>query len=151
MVSTPSQGFDDPPQRPCDPLLPVADPPLRCRSAAFCPKLDCVISRVYDQSPMKNHLGQRHQLVNASRHKITVGGNVPVCKCAAAPRVLRLPERSLNEAAAQTACGSIRATAVRMHSSSLLPLLGKPERSCCTDHVDDTRGIATGYEILTEN
>ena len=114
MVSTPSQGFDDPPQRPCDPLLPVADPPLRCRSAAFCPKLDCVISRVYDQSPMKNHLGQRHQLVNASRHKITVGGNVPVCKCAAAPRVLRLPERSLNEAAAQTACGSIRATAVRL-------------------------------------
>ena len=113
MVSPPSQGFDDPPQRPCDPLLPWADPPLRCRSAAFCPKLDCVISRVYDQSPMKNHLGQRHQLVNASRHKITVGDSVPVCK---APRFCVLPERSLNEAAAQTACGSTRVTAVRIGS-----------------------------------
>jgi hypothetical protein len=28
---------------------------------------------------MGNHLGQRHKLVNASRHKITVGkGNTPV-------------------------------------------------------------------------
>ena len=40
---------------------------------AFCPKLDCVISKVYDQSPMGNHLGQRHKLVNASQHKIAVG------------------------------------------------------------------------------
>ena len=39
----------------------------------FCAKLDCVISIVYDQSPQGNHLRQRHQLVNASRHKITVG------------------------------------------------------------------------------
>ena len=34
---------------------------------------DCVIANVYDQSPQGNHLGQRHQLVNASQHKITVG------------------------------------------------------------------------------
>ena len=40
---------------------------------AFCSKLDCVISNVYDQSPMHNHLGQRHKLINASRHSITVG------------------------------------------------------------------------------
>lgn len=41
---------------------------------AFCaPANDCVISNVFDQSPNKNHLGQRHKLVNASRHKITVG------------------------------------------------------------------------------
>jgi hypothetical protein len=40
----------------------------------FCaPANDCVISNVFDQSPQKNHLGQRHRLVNASRHKITVG------------------------------------------------------------------------------
>eukprot|EP00729_Bicosta_minor_P015070 gene15070-19944_t len=36
---------------------------------AFCsPALDCVISNVMDQSPYGNHLGQRHKLVNASRH-----------------------------------------------------------------------------------
>lgn len=40
---------------------------------AFCDKLDCVISNVFDQSPMHNHLGQRHKLINASRHSITVG------------------------------------------------------------------------------
>jgi hypothetical protein len=40
---------------------------------SFCEKLDCVISLVFDQSPQGNHLGQRHKLVNASRHKITVG------------------------------------------------------------------------------
>jgi hypothetical protein len=45
---------------------------------AFCPKLDCVISNVFDQSPMGNHLGQRHKLVNASRHKIAVGESIPV-------------------------------------------------------------------------
>ena len=39
----------------------------------FCSKLDCVISNVFDQSPMGNHLGQRHKLVNASRHTVTVG------------------------------------------------------------------------------
>ena len=39
----------------------------------FCAKLDCVIAIVYDQSPQGNHLGQRHQLVPASRHKIHVG------------------------------------------------------------------------------
>ena len=44
----------------------------------FCAKLDCVISSVYDQSPLGNHLYQRHQLVNASKHRITVTGGVPV-------------------------------------------------------------------------
>lgn len=39
----------------------------------------CIISNVYDQSPMGNHLGQRHKLVDAMTHKITVGPNrVPV-------------------------------------------------------------------------
>jgi len=45
---------------------------------AFCPNLDCVITQVYDQSPMRNHLHQRHKLVNASQHPILVGGRVPV-------------------------------------------------------------------------
>jgi hypothetical protein len=45
---------------------------------AFCPKLDCVISNVFDQSGNGNHLGQRHKLVNASQHKIIVGDNVNV-------------------------------------------------------------------------
>jgi hypothetical protein len=41
---------------------------------AFCsPAMDCVISNVMDQSPNGNHLGQRHKLINASRHSITVG------------------------------------------------------------------------------
>jgi len=44
----------------------------------FCAKLDCVISIVYDQSPEGNHLVQRHKLVEASRHKITVGDNISV-------------------------------------------------------------------------
>ena len=45
----------------------------------FCVKLDCVISNVFDQSPQKNHLGQRHKLVNASRHSVTIGtGKTPV-------------------------------------------------------------------------
>ena len=39
----------------------------------FCPEMDCVISTLFDQSPMKNHLGQRDKPVNASRHSITVG------------------------------------------------------------------------------
>jgi hypothetical protein len=47
---------------------------------AFCsPRLDCVISNVFDQSPQKNHLCQRHKLVNASRHSVTVGPDkIPV-------------------------------------------------------------------------
>merc|ERR1719181_2161417 len=46
---------------------------------AFCAKGDCVISNVFDQSPNGNHLGKRHGLVNASRHKITVkGGSIDV-------------------------------------------------------------------------
>ena len=45
---------------------------------AFCTAGDCVISNVFDQSPMNNHLGQRHKLVNASRHKITVVGGIEV-------------------------------------------------------------------------
>lgn len=44
----------------------------------FCPALDCVISNIFDQSPQGNHLGRRHKLVNASRHKISVGNNIPV-------------------------------------------------------------------------
>ena len=36
---------------------------------------------MYDQSGHGNHLGQRHMLVNASKHKILVGGKVPVCTC----------------------------------------------------------------------
>lgn len=40
---------------------------------AFCAKMDCVISNVFDQSAQHNHLGQRHKLVNASRHSVTVG------------------------------------------------------------------------------
>jgi hypothetical protein len=45
---------------------------------AFCPALDCVIAAVLDQSPMGNHLGQRHMLVNASQHPIVVGDGVHV-------------------------------------------------------------------------
>jgi hypothetical protein len=46
---------------------------------AFCSKLDCVIDHVLDQSPNGNHLGQRHKLVNASQHPVTVsGGSVAV-------------------------------------------------------------------------
>lgn len=45
---------------------------------AFCVKGDCVIATVFDQSPMENHLGQRHGLVNATQHRITVGNGVPV-------------------------------------------------------------------------
>jgi hypothetical protein len=45
---------------------------------AFCVQLDCVISNVFDQSPQGNHLHQRHQLVNASQHKISVGDGVLV-------------------------------------------------------------------------
>ena len=44
----------------------------------FCPKLDCVISNVYDQSGNGNHLGQRHKLVNASQHVVTVGDGLLV-------------------------------------------------------------------------
>jgi len=44
----------------------------------FCSKLDCVISNVFDQSPNGNHLGQRHKLVNASQHPITVHGGQQV-------------------------------------------------------------------------
>ena len=47
----------------------------------FCPAGDCVIAAVFDQSPEGNHLRQRisdgvvHNMVNASQHKINVGGN----------------------------------------------------------------------------
>ena len=44
----------------------------------FCAAGDCVISNVFDQSPQGNHLGQRHKLVNASTHKISVRGGVQV-------------------------------------------------------------------------
>lgn len=48
---------------------------------AFCPLGDCVIATVFDQSPQGNHLAQRisdgvvHNMVNASQHKIRVGGD----------------------------------------------------------------------------
>ena len=42
---------------------------------AFCgSEMDCVVFNIFDQSPMKNHLGPRHKLVNASRHPIMAGG-----------------------------------------------------------------------------
>ena len=44
----------------------------------FCAKLGCVILKIHDQSPMKNHLTQRHGLINASRHPIIVGDGVGV-------------------------------------------------------------------------
>jgi hypothetical protein len=45
----------------------------------FCgPMKDCVILSVLDQSPMGNHLTQRHKLVNASQHPIHVGDGVGV-------------------------------------------------------------------------
>ena len=51
----------------------------------FCAVGDCLITKVYDQSPKGNHLGQRiscvpgqgcvyHKMVNASKHKIAVRG-----------------------------------------------------------------------------
>lgn len=41
--------------------------------------VSCLISNVYDQSPNRNDLGQRHKLVEAMTHKLTVGPNrVPV-------------------------------------------------------------------------
>ena len=46
----------------------------------FCAAGDCVIASIYDQSPQGNHLVQRisdgvvHKMVNASRHRIGVGG-----------------------------------------------------------------------------
>lgn len=46
---------------------------------AFCAASACVISKVYDQSPMGNDLGQRHKLVDAAKHRIAVGpARVPV-------------------------------------------------------------------------
>lgn len=51
----------------------------KARHDTFCgPRMDCVILSVLDQSPMKNHLTQRHGLINASRHPIIVGDNVGV-------------------------------------------------------------------------
>eukprot|EP01052_Picozoa_sp_SAG31_P048017 SAG31_NODE_9859_length_1219_cov_7.760243_2_plen_223_part_01 len=42
---------------------------------AFCgPAKDCVVYNIFDQSPMRNHLGPRHKLVNASLHPIVAGG-----------------------------------------------------------------------------
>ena len=48
----------------------------------FCAAGDCVIANIFDQSPHRNHLGQRisdgvvHKMVNASKHKISVTGGV---------------------------------------------------------------------------
>ena len=54
-----------------------------------------VIMNVFDQSAQRNHLGQRHKLINASRHSVTVGGKTPVYGmwCAAAAELL-LPRHS---------------------------------------------------------
>jgi hypothetical protein len=44
---------------------------------AFCGSeggASCVVLNVFDQSPMRNDLYQRHALVNASQHRIAVGG-----------------------------------------------------------------------------
>ena len=52
---------------------------------SFCDKGDCVIAKVYDQSPQGNHLQQRiscvpgqgcvyHKMVNATKHRINVNG-----------------------------------------------------------------------------
>ena len=64
-------------------LPPLLPPELGVATAeaaldAFCVEQDCVIRNVFDQSPMGNHLGPRHKLVNASQHKITVGDEVEV-------------------------------------------------------------------------
>ena len=54
-----------------------ADAPAQDRFCAAA--LTCVIGTVFDQSPLRNHLGKRHQLVDATRHRITVGPErVPV-------------------------------------------------------------------------
>jgi len=54
---------------------------------AFCGRTQCVVQRIYDQSPMRNHLdpapagGAVHQPdkpVTADRHRITIGGGKPV-------------------------------------------------------------------------
>ena len=51
---------------------------------SFCSAGDCVISNIFDQSPQGNHLAQRisngvvHKMVNASRHKISVGEGTEV-------------------------------------------------------------------------
>ena len=51
----------------------------KAKHDTFCAgELECVILSVLDQSPMGNHLTQRHGLVNASRHPIIVGSNVSV-------------------------------------------------------------------------
>jgi hypothetical protein len=45
----------------------------------FCgPSKDCVFLSVLDQSPMGNHLTQRHKLVPASQHPVHVGNGVKV-------------------------------------------------------------------------
>lgn len=50
----------------------------------FCAAGDCVIAKIFDQSPQGNHLYQRisdgvvHKMVNASKHKISVAGGVEV-------------------------------------------------------------------------
>jgi hypothetical protein len=44
----------------------------------FCSAGDCVISNIFDQSPQGNHLGKRHKLVNASKHKIIVANHTLV-------------------------------------------------------------------------
>lgn len=45
---------------------------------AFCGAGVCVIAGVYDQTPLRNDLYQRHKLVNASQHRLTVGAGAGV-------------------------------------------------------------------------
>jgi len=50
----------------------------------FCSRGECVIKNIFDQSPKGNHLSQRisdgvvHKMVNASKHKISVGEGTKV-------------------------------------------------------------------------
>ena len=48
---------------------------------AFCAKGDCLVSNIFDQSPQKNHLKQRHKLVNASQHPIHVRDGEKTLPC----------------------------------------------------------------------
>ena len=113
----------------------------------FCAELDCVISNVFDQSPQRNHLGQRHQLVNASRHSVTVGkGKTPVygmwcvrtaVRCRAAPLRLLLPV---------LLPASPLWTLPRLALTSCSPPCGHRFDKGFGYHVDNTTGIPTGND-----
>eukprot|EP01052_Picozoa_sp_SAG31_P071267 SAG31_NODE_30183_length_384_cov_1.133333_1_plen_97_part_01 len=96
-----------------------------------------------DQSGHDNNLGQRHKLVNASLHPITVGKNQSVYGMwfvSAAPIVLSHATQIVHELVSsfhyclQIFCGS---------TPDALILLQEPGYGY---HVDKTTGIATGNE-----